>query len=88
MHKAVSFSLVTRLNWHIKYSSDNCKVVPTGKADPSFTYKIMSSELTFASQEQGFGAVIENSTKISAQILSSKTTNLMKESIRKELEAR
>lgn len=66
IHNSVSFSLVTRL--HIKYSAGNCEVVHVGKDNPSFTYKMMSSELTVASQEQGFGAMIENSTKTSAQI--------------------
>lgn len=63
MHNSVSFSLVKRLNWHIKNNADNCKVVHMGRAYPSFIYKIMTSHLTIAFQEQGFGAMIENSTK-------------------------
>lgn len=63
MHNSVSFSLVKRLNWHIKNNADNCKVVHMGRAYPSLIYKIMTSHLTIAFQEQGFGAMIENSTK-------------------------
>lgn len=88
MHNSVRFSIVTRLNWHIKYSADNCKVVHVRKCDPSFTHKIMSSELTVASQEKGFGAMIENFHKniISDLIIQNHKSN--ERNIRKELEAR
>jgi len=65
VHNSVSFSLVKRLNWHIKSSAGNCSDA-YGKDDLSFTFKMRSFELTVASQEKDFGTTIENSTKTSA----------------------
>lgn len=51
----------------MKSDVDKCKVMHMGKDNPSFTHKIMGSELAISTQERNLQVIIDSSMQMSAQ---------------------
>lgn len=73
----------------MKSDVDKCKVMRMGKDNPSFTYKIMGSELAISTWEPNFQVIIDSSMQMSAQhSVAIKKANRKLEIIRKGEESK
>lgn len=67
-HRKTPLALNRRIiKSQVKSDVDKCKVMRMGKDNPSFTYKIMGSEVAISTWEWNFRVIIDSSMQMSAQ---------------------
>lgn len=67
-HRKTPLALSRRvIKSQVKSDVDKCKVMRMGKDNPSFTHKIMGSEVAISTWEWSFRVIIDSSMQMSAQ---------------------